>query len=155
MPRVPLTFEVPTGVAYPGLTTSEGWSNVTRYVPAFPAAGTSNWFGKIMIADDYASGVAKIRLRMVANSSGGNVRINMAVQEVTTGVASDTAMTAIDAQTVAMNATAKTASTATFTLPITVSLSDTITFRVTRLGDDAADTTSGTMLMWDAHLDSS
>lgn len=148
--RVPFTFELPTGTAYPENPIVAGWSNINRFVPAFGATGTSNWFGRVTIVADYPIS-APIRIRLVANGTG-NVRLDMGVQKSNASAASDVAHTTITAQTIALSGTAKTIVTGTFLMPFTVGLADTLSFRLTRYADDALDTAAVPLLIWDAHL---
>lgn len=153
MPRVVLSPEYPVGNGYAANTLNVGWSNNERTLPAFWPSGTSSWHGKAHIGEAYASG-APVRLRLVCNEASGNprdVRMEVAVEKTGSAGSSDDVPNAIAAQTITVAAT-RVATDASFAMPFSVAIGDTLTFKITRFGDHANDTLALSCFLWDAWL---
>lgn len=157
MARVGASFDYPGGAGYPGHLATLGWTSIyaPTVKPAFDDTGTSHWYGKVAaIHSLYPSGTSVLRFRL-AGSGTGNVRMELSVHKVGSTGATDSAMTTIAAQTVSLAGTVRNNVTAAFSMPFSVDNGDTLSFRISRYGDDAADTAAVSIICWDAHLSDS
>lgn len=136
---VPLDTPDASGNGYPALTINNGFSNVRGVVPAFTHGVDGTWEGRITIPTDYASG-GTIRLRLAANATTGNVRLQASSAVVADAGSLDPAYTNETATNTTVPGTAKERFTVSFTLSTTPVAGETLLVKITRVGSNIGDT---------------
>ena len=152
--RVPVLIDTPdaTGSAYPTLSTSNGFSNIRRLVPAFAKDIDSAWEGVVQVPQGFASG-GKIVLSIAANATTGVTRLIASTAPMADGEQLDTAYTAETAQDITVPGTAKLRKDVTFTLTSSPAVGDAMAVKVTHNGAHANDTLAVDTLLWQVHFE--
>jgi len=151
--RVRVRLDVPdsSGNGYPALTTSNGFSNVRRIVPAFTKDVVGSWEGTVEIPADYSSGGAII-CSYVCNATTGVYTNQISTAVVADGVTEDTAYTAETAVDTTVPGTAKLRKDVSTTLTTTPVAGSTLNVKVAHNGTAGNDTLAVDMLLWDCHF---
>lgn len=115
-------------------------SNIRQLVPAFTKDVDGDWWGRIRIPQDYASGGAII-LRIAANDTNGTVSsFIVSTKVVDTGATWDAALTDETVQDTTMSTTAYRPTDVTFTLSTTPVAGKDLIFKIRHNGTRTQDT---------------
>lgn len=148
---VPLDTPDGTGNGYPALTTSNGFTNVRRVVPAFTKDVVGTWEGACVVPANYGSAGA-IVVSYVANATSGVFRSRVGTAVVAVSASEDTAYTNETYADTTVPGTAKQRFDVSFTLTSTPIANSTLNVKVEHEGTHANDTLAVDCLIWACHF---
>lgn len=144
-----IVFDTPGGdAAYPALTTNKGFTNVRRWVPAFPDAATGTYTGSVIVPANFSS-TAKVLCLFAANATANAYNVRVSTSSQADAESADAALTAEAFQSITTPGTANLIKTVTFpasgALTPTVAAGDLLTVKLERDGAGASGTDSLTV----------
>lgn len=138
--QIPVALTTPdsSGNGYAALVTG-GSTNIRELVPAFTKDVDGDWWGLVVVPQDYSSAGAII-LSLAANATSGVTTVKVSSKPIGNSASYDQALTAETQVDVTVPATAYVRKDQSFTLTPTLAAGDNLIVRVTHVGTATNDT---------------